>query len=53
VIETADELSIEHKLPWEGVSVKLFWSLDNIAFSHLRCNRNHRYHKSKTARAAR
>jgi hypothetical protein len=42
-IETADELSIEHKLPWEGVSVDLFWSLDNIAFSHLRCNRNHRY----------
>ena len=43
IIETADELSIEHKKPWEGVSVKLFWSLDNIAFSHLRCNRNHRY----------
>jgi len=42
-IETADQLSIEHKQPWEGVSVELFWSLDNIAFSHLRCNRNHRY----------
>jgi hypothetical protein len=42
-IETAEELSIEHKQPWEGVSVELFWSLDNIAFSHLRCNRNHRY----------
>jgi hypothetical protein len=42
-IETADELSIEHKEPWEGVSLELFWSLDNIAFSHLRCNRNHRY----------
>lgn len=42
-IETADELSIEHKLPWEGISVELFWSLENIAFSHLRCNRNHRY----------
>jgi hypothetical protein len=41
-IETAEELSIEHKQPWEGVSVELFWSLDNIAFSHLRCNRNHR-----------
>jgi hypothetical protein len=32
-IGTADELNIEHKLPWEGVSVELFWSLDNIAFS--------------------
>jgi len=41
-IEAADELSIEHKQPWEGVSVELFWSLDNIAFSHLKCNRNHR-----------
>jgi hypothetical protein len=40
VIETADELSIEHKQRWEGVSVELFWSLENIAFSHLRCNRN-------------
>lgn len=48
-IETADELSIEHKQPWEGVSVELFWSLDNIAFSHLRCNRNHR-HKSGGAK---
>ena len=42
-IETPDELSIEHKRPWEGVSVELYWSLENIAFSHLRCNRNHRY----------
>ena len=41
-IETAEELSIEHKQPWEGISVELFWSLDNIAFSHLRCNKNHR-----------
>jgi hypothetical protein len=42
LIETADELSIEHKEPWEGVSVELFWDLENIAFSHLRCNRTHR-----------
>ena len=42
-IETVDDLSIEHKQPWEGISVELFWSLDNIAFSHLRCNRPHRY----------
>ena len=49
-IETADELSVEHKLPWEGVSVELFWSLDNIAFSHLRCNRNHRYESGGASR---
>ena len=42
VIETPEELSVEHKEPWEGVSVELFWSLENIAFSHLRCNTNHR-----------
>src|SRR5688500_10956784 len=42
LIETADELSIEHKLPWEGISVELFWDMENIAFSHLRCNKNHR-----------
>jgi hypothetical protein len=42
-IEEVGELSIEHKEPWEGVSVELFWSLDNVAFSHLRCNTPHRY----------
>jgi hypothetical protein len=42
-IETADDLTIEHKLPWEGISVDLFWSLDNIAFSHRYCNLPHRY----------
>ncbi|HEY0079174.1 MAG TPA: hypothetical protein VGB73_11055 [Pyrinomonadaceae bacterium] len=49
-IETADELSIEHKEPWEGISVELFWSLENIAFSHLRCNRNHRYRSGGASR---
>lgn len=42
LILTVDELSIEHKLPWEGRSVELFWDLDNIAFSHLKCNKPHR-----------
>lgn len=41
VIDEVDDLSIEHKLPWEGRSAELFWDLDNIAFSHLRCNRQH------------
>ena len=41
-IETVAELSIEHKKPWEGVSLDLYWSLDNVAFSHLSCNRPHR-----------
>jgi hypothetical protein len=37
-IETSQELSIEHKKAWLNVDVKLFWDLDNIAFSHLICN---------------
>lgn len=42
-IDTINELSIEHKLPWENRSSDLFWDLNNIAFSHLRCNRPHRF----------
>lgn len=38
-IETEEELSVEHKNPWLHVSAELFWDLENIAFSHLICNR--------------
>lgn len=40
VIETEEELSIEHKVPWLDSKdpVGLFFDLKNIAFSHLRCN---------------
>jgi len=38
-IESAEELSIEHKKPWQNADPRLFWDLSNIAFSHLRCNR--------------
>lgn len=41
-IEKIQDLSIEHIKPWEGISVELFWNLDNITFSHVKCNRNHR-----------
>lgn len=37
-IETAVELSIDHKVPWLNGSPEQFWDLENIAFSHLRCN---------------
>ncbi len=39
-IENIDEFSIEHKIPWRHSknSVNLFFNLDNIAFSHLKCN---------------
>ena len=37
---TREDFSIEHKIPWMNSSnpKKLFWSLDNIDFSHLQCN---------------
>lgn len=39
-IKIVDDLSIEHKEAWlhSGKPVELFFSLDNIAFSHLKCN---------------
>jgi hypothetical protein len=40
-IDDIKELSIEHIKPWEDRDVKLFWDLDNIAFSHLKCNVPH------------
>ena len=43
-IEAIEELSIEHIRPWEGRSAELFWDLDNVAFSHLRCNVAHLHH---------
>jgi len=33
-----EDFSIDHKKPWKFISAKLFWDLNNIAFSHLRCN---------------
>lgn len=41
IIDDIKDLSIEHKLPWEGRSVDLFWDIDNISFSHIRCNVPH------------
>ena len=39
-IESEKDLSIEHKIPYLDSEdpVKLFFDLENIAFSHLRCN---------------
>lgn len=43
-IDKVEDLSIEHKEPWEGRSAELFWNIENIAFSHLKCNRPHIIH---------
>lgn len=37
-IENIEELSIEHKIPWLNGDATLFWDIENIAFSHLKCN---------------
>jgi len=39
-IEAIEEFSIEHKMPWLDSTnpVRVFFDLDNIAFSHLKCN---------------
>jgi len=46
-ISSVEELSVEHIEPWEGISAALFWDLNNISFSHMRCNRPHRLGSSK------
>lgn len=37
-IESSEELSIEHKIPWLDNSTELFWDINNISFSHRSCN---------------
>lgn len=41
-ITTAEQLSIEHKIGWLYQDTALFWDLQNVAFSHLRCNTTNR-----------
>jgi hypothetical protein len=37
-IESPEDLSIDHIESWMDKDPNLFWDLDNIAFSHLKCN---------------
>lgn len=37
-IETAEELTVDHKQEWRGVDSALFWDLSNCAWSHHSCN---------------
>ena len=54
-IESIEEFSIEHKEPWlhSNDPKKLFFSLDNIAFSHCKCNRKAARSNVEAARKAR
>ena len=47
-IETAEDLSNDHKVDWLDVDPSLFWDVDNIVFSHLRCNCMYRRKVVKT-----
>lgn len=40
-IESDTHLSIDHKIPWQSSEdpKRLFFDLENVAFSHLACNR--------------
>jgi len=38
IIKNIDDLSMDHKKPWLWVDKVLFWDLDNVTFSHVRCN---------------
>lgn len=37
-IDSADEASIDHKIPWLDNSNEMFWDLSNVALSHKVCN---------------
>lgn len=39
-IDNIDNFSIDHKISWKD-DVSLFWDLDNISFSHSKCNFKH------------
>ncbi len=48
IIESANDLSLDHKENWLDIDASKFWDLDNIAFSHWMCNtREKRPSKSK------
>jgi hypothetical protein len=46
-IEIIDDFTIDHKTEWlhSNDPVELFFSFDNIAFSHFNCNRSDRQNK--------
>ena len=38
LINGPDELTMDHKKAWQSAGASAFWDMDNIAFSHARCN---------------
>lgn len=48
-IETAEELSVDHIRPWLYVDKNMFWDLNNIGFSHKKCNKIDRPYLNRRA----
>lgn len=48
-IYTIEEFSIEHKQPWMQAKdpIKAYFDLQNIAFSHLKCNSEESHQRAK------
>lgn len=51
-IRTPEELSIDHIKNWLHKSPKLFWDLNNITFSHRKCNKSERTPRTKKKHGA-
>lgn len=49
-IDSVDDFSIDHKDPWLHSTdpKKLFFDLENVAFSHEKCNYKHRKRATKS-----
>jgi len=47
VINNVDDFSVDHKVNWLYNSIESFWDLDNIAFSHLKCNNMYKRYTPK------
>ncbi len=44
---TIEDFSIEHIKDWLSIDSNLFWDIDNIAFSHVLCNKLKQESKNK------
>ena len=47
LIESFDDLTIDHKKRWLHGDVSLYWDLNNVAFSHYNCNSKHKRHTNE------
>jgi len=46
-IETPDDLSLDHIEPWLHDDPEKFWNVENVAFSHYKCNTTNRRNRKR------